>query len=188
MIKKLEFRACISPIMSGIRTGGDGMRVSIDIPESDVIDATALIALRNCPLKITVEVDDSPAATRIVRPEEKAATASLDAQGEASEAKGKKSSKPKGPHGKFWQELFRPDQHGASFFGEPNIREWLNQSRELDESDKAVLHRIFGVSSMSFVSPDAFVAHLKVLSEETGLPMGNAIKMVTQAEEKVSRQ
>jgi hypothetical protein len=70
VIKAIEFRANIPAIMSGIRTGGDGIRLTLDIPESDVQDAIALIALRNCPLIVTIKVDGSPVSTRVQRPED----------------------------------------------------------------------------------------------------------------------
>ena len=50
------FTATIPPIMSGIKTGGDGMRVQFDIPEADMGEAAKLIAMRGKRLKVTVEV------------------------------------------------------------------------------------------------------------------------------------
>ena len=57
------FRASIPPIMSGIKTGGDGMRVQFDIPESDMGEAVKLLAMRGAVLRVTVEEyrrDDDP--------------------------------------------------------------------------------------------------------------------------------
>lgn len=51
-----KFRASIPPIMSGIKTGGDGMRVQFDIPESDMGEAVKLLAMRGVALEITVTV------------------------------------------------------------------------------------------------------------------------------------
>lgn len=51
-----KFRASIPPIMSGIKTGGDGMRVQFDIPESDMGEAVKLLAMREKILQITVEI------------------------------------------------------------------------------------------------------------------------------------
>ena len=51
------FNATIPPIMSGIKTGGDGMRVQFDIPESDMGEAAKLIAMRGKRLKVTVAVE-----------------------------------------------------------------------------------------------------------------------------------
>ena len=52
-----KFRASIPPIMSGIKTGGDGMRVQFDIPEVDIGEGAKLIAMRGRRLVVTVEVD-----------------------------------------------------------------------------------------------------------------------------------
>lgn len=49
------FAATIPPIMSGIKTGGDGMRVQFDIPESDMGEGAKLLAMRGKVLKVTVE-------------------------------------------------------------------------------------------------------------------------------------
>ena len=44
--------------MSGIKTGGDGMRVQFDIPEVDIGEGAKLIAMRGKRLVVTVEVFD----------------------------------------------------------------------------------------------------------------------------------
>ena len=54
-----KFRASIPPIMSGIKTGGDGMRVQFDIPESDMVEAVKLLAMRGKVLTLSVEVGDN---------------------------------------------------------------------------------------------------------------------------------
>lgn len=41
-LTEATFRASIPAIMSGIKTGGDGMRVQFDIPESDMGEAAKL--------------------------------------------------------------------------------------------------------------------------------------------------
>lgn len=51
-----QFQAIIAPIMSGIRTGNDGMRVQFDIPETDMGEAAKLLAMRGVLLRLTVEV------------------------------------------------------------------------------------------------------------------------------------
>lgn len=53
-----QFLATIPPIMSGIKAGGDGMRVQFDIPESDMREAAKLLAMRGQVLRVTVEVVD----------------------------------------------------------------------------------------------------------------------------------
>lgn len=50
-----QFTATIPPIMSGIKTGGDGMRVQFDIPETEMGEAAKLLIMRGKVLKITVE-------------------------------------------------------------------------------------------------------------------------------------
>ena len=44
--------------MSGIKTGADGMRLQLDIPESDMGEAVKLVAMRGKRLRVTVEVYD----------------------------------------------------------------------------------------------------------------------------------
>ena len=56
-LPRASFLATIPPIMSGIKTGGDGMRVQFDIPESEMGEGAKLLAMRGQVLKITVEVD-----------------------------------------------------------------------------------------------------------------------------------
>ena len=56
MITTASFLASIPPIMSGIKTGGDGMRVQFDIPETEMGEAVKLLAMRGERLKVTVEV------------------------------------------------------------------------------------------------------------------------------------
>jgi hypothetical protein len=51
------FRATFPPIQSAIRVGSDGMRIQLDIPESDLQDAVALLALRGEVLRISIEVE-----------------------------------------------------------------------------------------------------------------------------------
>jgi hypothetical protein len=50
------FMATIPPIMSGIKTGGDGMRVQFDIDESNIGEAVKLIGMRGELLEVTVRV------------------------------------------------------------------------------------------------------------------------------------
>lgn len=56
-LNKAAFHASIPPIMSGIKTGGDGMRVQFDIPESEMGEAAKLLAMRGKVLIVTVEID-----------------------------------------------------------------------------------------------------------------------------------
>lgn len=52
---KATFRASIPPIMSGIKTGGDGMRFQLDVPESDMAEAVKLLTMRGKVLQVTIE-------------------------------------------------------------------------------------------------------------------------------------
>jgi hypothetical protein len=45
--------------MTGIKTGGDGMRVQFDIPESDMGEAVKLLAMRGVVLIVTVKVAEN---------------------------------------------------------------------------------------------------------------------------------
>ena len=54
----ITFSAIIAPIMSGIRTGNDGARVQLDVPESDMAAILHLITMRGARLKVTIELDD----------------------------------------------------------------------------------------------------------------------------------
>jgi len=49
------FKASIPPIMSGFKTGGDGVRVQFDIPEVDMGEAVKLLAMRGKVLIVTVQ-------------------------------------------------------------------------------------------------------------------------------------
>jgi len=139
--KTIEFRASIAPIMSGIRTGGDGLRLTLDIPESDVKDAVALIALRNCPLLVTIAVDGSPASTRIERPSEN------------GKPKSKSKKEAKGPYSEFWRQMvLRGVKNNL------DLQDFLNCSIE---NVWDALHERFEVDTMATVSPiewDEFVS------------------------------
>lgn len=47
--------------MSGIKTGGDGMRVQFDIPESDMGEGAKLLAMRGKVLTVTVTIQNESA-------------------------------------------------------------------------------------------------------------------------------
>jgi hypothetical protein len=137
MTKKIQFRAFIPPILSAIRTGGDSLRLTFDVPESDMLAAIALIALRDTALRITVEVDDSKTAT--------------------------KQQKEPTPFGAYWQRWLAPDSHGAA----PIFSTMLIDALKLDgePATKDTIHEalraVMGVTSLSReVSPDAFEAWL----------------------------
>lgn len=54
--KRVTFLASFPPIQSAIKRGQDGMRIQLDIPESEMGNAVQLIALMNTVLRITVEI------------------------------------------------------------------------------------------------------------------------------------
>lgn len=60
MSDPITFRASFPPIQGAIRRSGDsgGMRIQLDIPESDMAQAVLLLAMVQQRLRITVEVDD----------------------------------------------------------------------------------------------------------------------------------
>ena len=56
MTEAASFRATLPPILSAIRLAGDGgMRVQLDIPESDVGEAVQLLLWKGRVLRVTVE-------------------------------------------------------------------------------------------------------------------------------------
>ena len=55
----LTVLASIAPLQSAITVASDGgMRIKIDVPESEMDIVTRLLALRGCTLRITIEPDD----------------------------------------------------------------------------------------------------------------------------------
>ncbi len=55
-MNRATFDASIPPIMTGIKTGGDGMRLQLDIPENQMGEGAKLLAMRGKRLRVTVEV------------------------------------------------------------------------------------------------------------------------------------
>jgi hypothetical protein len=58
MAEQITFLASLSPILSAITRSGDGegMRVRLDIPETEVPNVVGLLALDRCVLEISVRV------------------------------------------------------------------------------------------------------------------------------------
>jgi len=56
-IDRAEFLATFPAIQSAIKIYGDlqGMRVQLDIPESEMAEALKILAWRECVLKVTIE-------------------------------------------------------------------------------------------------------------------------------------
>ena len=53
---KATMNAYIPPLQSAIRTGGDGGRVTFEIPETDMIHFIKLLMMRGKQLTLTVEI------------------------------------------------------------------------------------------------------------------------------------
>jgi hypothetical protein len=51
------FLASFPPIMTAIKVfgSGDGMRIQLDIPESEMGNALELLTMRQCVLRVTIE-------------------------------------------------------------------------------------------------------------------------------------
>lgn len=63
MPEPITFRASFPPIQSAIRRSGnnDGLRIQLDIPETDVPQAVMLLAMVQERLRVTIEIDDDSA-------------------------------------------------------------------------------------------------------------------------------
>ena len=55
---KVEFSASLPPIQSALSIGGDGARLKLDIPETDLAQVLKLVLLKNQAFKVTVETED----------------------------------------------------------------------------------------------------------------------------------
>jgi len=57
---KITFLAAFPSIQSAIKRhgGGDGLRIQLDIPESEMGQAAGLLALTNVVFRVTLEVED----------------------------------------------------------------------------------------------------------------------------------
>ena len=61
MSESVTFLASLAPIQSAIKVGDDGLRFVCDVPESELANALALVAMRGRVLKVTVEVAEREA-------------------------------------------------------------------------------------------------------------------------------
>jgi hypothetical protein len=59
MDEPIIFRAAFPAIQSAIKVGDAGMRIQLDVPESEMAQAVRLITLRDVVLRVTVEADDT---------------------------------------------------------------------------------------------------------------------------------
>lgn len=62
MATPITFLASFPMIQSAIKITGDGggMRIQLDIPESEMAAAIHLLTLRQCVIKVTIEPDEQP--------------------------------------------------------------------------------------------------------------------------------
>ena len=60
MADKATFRATFPPIQSAIKVYGDesGMRIQLEVPESDMVEAVKLLMMRGKVLIVSVETQD----------------------------------------------------------------------------------------------------------------------------------
>lgn len=54
---QIEFLASLPDIQSAISIGGDGMRVKIDIPETEVSEGIKLVMLKGKVFKVIIECE-----------------------------------------------------------------------------------------------------------------------------------
>jgi hypothetical protein len=55
MAEAITFLASFPPIQSAIKIGDAGMRIQLDVPESEMPAAVKLIAMRDAVLRVTIE-------------------------------------------------------------------------------------------------------------------------------------
>lgn len=53
----IKFKASFPSIQSAIRVGQDGMRIQLDIPETELVNAIELLACRGVVLNVTIEAE-----------------------------------------------------------------------------------------------------------------------------------
>jgi hypothetical protein len=56
---KINFVASLPMIQSALSVGGDGARLKLDIPETDIAEVIKMVMLKGKAFKVTIEVDDS---------------------------------------------------------------------------------------------------------------------------------
>jgi hypothetical protein len=127
----IKFRGSFAPIMSAIKIGPEITRLTIDVPKSEQLNAVGLQALLESPLLFSVMADDSPASTRIERPDDKP------------------NGKPKkGEHGAYWSVMFK-----AGFQNYPDLIQVLDCA---GDQVRLRLHDIFETDSLTNVSHAQF--------------------------------
>ncbi len=65
MSERVVFLASFPPIQSAIKItgGGDGMRIQLDVPESEMANAVGLLGWRQRVFRVTVELEDVKSTT-----------------------------------------------------------------------------------------------------------------------------
>lgn len=56
----ITFLASFPAIQSAIKVGQDGMRIQLDVPETEMGNAVELLAMRGMVLRVTVEPGEKP--------------------------------------------------------------------------------------------------------------------------------
>lgn len=56
----ITFLASFPAIQSAIKVGQDGMRIQLDVPETEMANAVELLAMRGMVLRVTVEPEEKP--------------------------------------------------------------------------------------------------------------------------------
>jgi hypothetical protein len=64
MDEPITFRAAFPAIQSAIKVGDAGMRIQLDVPESEMAQAVRLITMRDMVLRVTVEAENSGSRNR----------------------------------------------------------------------------------------------------------------------------
>ena len=54
----VTFLASIAPLQTGITIGQDGMRIKLDIPETEMGNAVELLAMRGIVVRVTIEPEN----------------------------------------------------------------------------------------------------------------------------------
>jgi hypothetical protein len=58
--ESITFLACLPDVLSQMKIGKDGMRLQLEVPESDLAEALKLVLWRDKVLKVTMTPEDKP--------------------------------------------------------------------------------------------------------------------------------
>lgn len=120
------------------------MRVTLDIPRSDIPKAIGMTALEGVVLDASFTVNNEPLNIRIKS--EKAKRVKVE-------------PKQKGEFGTFWRDMITDGStNDQQFFNHPDFQEVLGLEAPVSlVQAKEALYKVFGVESLSFVSPAQFI-------------------------------